>query len=414
MSFKSLVGKFVLSQQFVALCAQGAKVALLAVYLVLSARSLGAEGYGYVVVAVSIASLFVQFVGLGSGIANVREAARDPATFSAAWGLALVRYVVSGMLLGSLYLSISFIFTDDVLTSEAWFLVAVSEILLLPLCMVTAYAFMAYGMVRLSLLTQIVAPALKAIALTVFFFHGEGLDVEAYAALMVLSTFIAASMVMVLAFRLLPPIIWPNPAEVWKIRSDILYSVNSLTNQGVAEGSKPLTMTMAGVGETGAYGAAMRIVAAASMPITSVIQSQAFRLFGYGKSIQTAHFVFFSRYAVVFLAYSFFCLLLLWLLSGYFGEILGPGFESIDSLILILAFWLPAFAIRQLIGAALTTTDKIKVRIYLDLASILFFLCLGLYLIPEYGPIGTAVSVVSAEFFWCFMAIISFKISRFR
>jgi len=402
-----------LSHQVVAIGAQSAKVLLLAVYLILASRALGPEGYGYVAVATSVAWLFVQFVGLGSGVASIRESARDPESFSLAWGTALLRYLCSGLLLGLLYLFLGLWFVDETMGYLSWALVALSEVVLLPLCMVTAYAFMAYGRVRVSLLMQLVAPLLKTCLLLVFLVAGGSLELEAFFFVMAGSTAVASVVSMILAIKFLPSVVWPAASEAWKVGSDILYSVNSLTNQGALEGSKPLTMGMAGVTDVGLYGAAMRVVSATALPINSVIQSQSYRLFSYGSVLTEEHFAFLLRYMLAFFLYSSVCFLFFWILSDYIGLLLGEGFGSIGDLVLILGAWLPFYSIRQLIGAVLTTTDRVKERVYLDIASVLFFLGLAVYLIPLYGAVGTSVGIIAAEFFWILIAVIFFKRGRF-
>ncbi|MBU2954477.1 lipopolysaccharide biosynthesis protein [Marinobacter sp. F3R08] len=402
-----------LSHQVVAIGAQGTKVLLLAAYLILATRALGPEGYGYVAVATSVALLFVQFVGLGSGVASIRESARDPESFSLAWGSALLRYLCSGLLLGLLYLFLGLWFVDETMGYLSWALVALSEVVLLPLCMVTAYAFMAYGRVRVSLLMQLVAPLLKTCLLLVFLVAGGSLELEAFFFIMAGSTAVASAVSMILAIKFLPSVVWPSTSEAWKVGSDILYSVNSLTNQGTLEGSKPLTMGMSGVADVGLYGAAMRVVSAAALPINSVIQSQSYRLFGYGSVLKEEHFTFLFRYVLAFLLYGSVCFLFFWILSDYIGLLLGEGFGSIGDLVLILGAWLPFYSIRQLIGAVLTTTDRVKERVYLDIASGLFFLGLAVYLIPLYGAVGTSVGIMAAEIFWILIAVIFFKRGSF-
>ncbi|MCK7569148.1 lipopolysaccharide biosynthesis protein [Marinobacter xestospongiae] len=401
MKFQVDFKKILESDQSIALIAQAVRVSLLAFYLVLSTRMLGAEGYGHIVVAISISTFFIQFVGLGSGLANIRDASRNPDTFSRAWGIAFVRYFTSGILLAVAYIALGVFFVGDEMSWLVWTLVAVSEVLIFPISIVSVYAFMSYGMVRRALVIQVIAPLLKTGILFFGFLALEKLSVEDYVLIMFFSSTLASILCVFFAFRLLPPISWPSLFQAWKVRSDILYPINSLTNQGVAEGSKPVTMLLYGAYEAGHFGAAMRVVSALAMPVTSVIQSQAYRLFSYGNSIKNEHFIFLVRYSLFFFIYSLACFSVIWFLSEYIEVLLGDGFENVSNLVLVLTVWLPAYSLRQIIGAVLTTTDKTGSRILLDILSFFFFLWLMLYSFPGHGPMGTAISVVISEYLWC-------------
>ncbi|MBK6281203.1 MAG: hypothetical protein IPF57_25325 [Gammaproteobacteria bacterium] len=82
-----------------------------------------------------------------------------------------------------------------------------------------------------------------------------------------------------------------------------MYAVNGMTNQAVTEVDKPLTLHLAGSAEAGMYGAAARIATTLSLPISSVIQSQSHRLFGYGPAMNTGHADFLWRYGGTFALY---------------------------------------------------------------------------------------------------------------
>lgn len=396
-----------LSQQFVALSIQGVKVGVMALYLVLSTRSLGLESYGYIIVAVSVASLFVPFVGFGAGVASVRDAARNSSCFSSAWGLAIARYVLSSLLLGTIYIVLGTFFVDEKISPISWALVAISEIILLPVCMLIAYAFMAYGLVRTSLLIQLANPVMKLLALLLVASFVD-VEIDVYTISMVAGSFVSVICCAVLARMYLPPAVLPSFSDIWKVRGDILYSVNSLTNQGVMEVSKPVTMAVSGAGDAGLYGASLRIVSAATMPVTSVIQSQAFRLFGYGNTINIDHIRFLVRYIFVFLLYAVFATFFFWMLSDLWGRLLGAEFESVGNLVVMLALWLPIFATRQVIGAVFTTTDRMKERIALDIAAGIVFLFLAFNLISVYGAVGTVIAFICSEAGWVLMSVAVF------
>ncbi|MBK6281204.1 MAG: FkbM family methyltransferase [Gammaproteobacteria bacterium] len=148
------IKRLLISPEIFAIEAQGIRTLLLAGYLLLSTRLLGPEGYGHIAAALSIAALCGSFVGLGSGTATVRNSARDQAQFPSAWGLAIARYLISGTALSALYLGASWLLLGDQIHILTIALIGVSELLVSPLCICTAYAFLAVGRTRIAACIQ--------------------------------------------------------------------------------------------------------------------------------------------------------------------------------------------------------------------------------------------------------------------
>lgn len=406
-SYRGIIFGLGMSQQAVAVYVQAARVFLLAIYLILSTRLLGPEGYGYIAVSISLVSLCGQFVGLGSGIANVREAARDPSVFSSTWGLSLARYTMSGIVLSGLYIGVGINVASEGLSSTAIVLIAISELIFFPLSMVSAYAFMALGRIRVALFLQLLAPALKTLLLGICVLFSSGVTIENYAWLMLIGTGAAAVICFSSAWKTLPKAIWPRWCCILNIGEDIFYSLNSLTNQATVEVSKPFSMYLSSVVDAGVYGAALRVVSAASMPMNAIIQSQAHSLFGLGASLGTAHWKFLAKYGIGFFLYSFLCGLIFYLLSEKFGMLLGAGFESVGLVIAWLGLWLPLFGIRQLIGAIFTTSDHVRARVALDIIGLMFFAIIAFIFVPNIGILGVVFGLMASEFLWIFLGCIS-------
>lgn len=388
------------SPEGIAVLTQGLRTLLLVGYLLLSTRILGPEGYGRIAAAVSIAALFGHFVGLGSGVAKVRDAARDPSAFPAAWGLALLRYAFSGAALAVLFALTALLVFGDQMAPATLVLIGTSELMFFPLCTVSAYAFLAMGYLRTAAFIQLLAPGFKALLLYGWVLITAPPDINGYAWLMATGSGIGAVACLALASRRLPKPQWPQVVNVFRVRQDALFSVSNLTNQAVTELDKPMTLHFAGAVDAGLYGAAARIFSTAAIPMTAIIQSQARRLFAFGPGITSNHLRFLRIYGYAFFLYGALSGGLLWLASPWLGPILGDGFSGSAAAVPWLCLWLPLQGLRQLAGAILTSSDKVRQRIRADLLALSAFAASALLLIPSHGITGTAMSLVLAECVW--------------
>lgn len=384
----------------VAVTVQAVRTMLMVGYLVLSTRLLGPVGYGQLAAAIGIAALFGQFVGLGAGIAKVRDAARNPAAFPSAWGLALCRYAVTGTALTLVFTGTTTYVLRTQVGPLSLALIGLSELLLFPLTLATAYAFLATGHIRTASAAQLLTPAFKVLTLCGWILSGDSLSVNGYAWLMVASSGAGLMLSLLLASRRLPLIRWPRVRDVLHVRKEILYSINGMTNQAITELDKPLTLHLASAADAGLYGVAARIVGTAAGPITAVIQTQAPRLFGYGPGLSASHLQFLRFYGAMSLIYGAVTGTLLWILSPYLHLVLGASFAESSTPLKWMCMWLPLFALRQIAGATLTSSDHVTLRIVADVIGALAFLVLAQHLIPARGPEGTALCLLAAEGIW--------------
>ncbi|MCP8900221.1 lipopolysaccharide biosynthesis protein [Gilvimarinus xylanilyticus] len=396
-------------QQSVALFAQLLKLVFMASYLVLSTNVLGVDDYGFVVVVVGMAAVVSQFVGVGSGVANIRDASKDASLFSEAWGTSLARYMFSGIFLAVGYSVCScFIFSAGQ-SFIVYFFIAVSELVLFPLCASAAYGIMGFGLIRTSLMVQVFPSILKIISLSIFVIVLGRLSIEEYILSMVFSGLVSVVACFYIALRVLPKPRYPGIGRILNVKSDFLYPLSGVTNHLSWEGVKPLVLMASGAAESGLFGAASRIVGSAAMPLNSIIQSQAYRLFSYGRELNFQHQKFFKEYALAFSVYGLICILLFWLIKSYWAIVLGLGFEEAGLIISILSLSLPVYFLRQIIGAVLTVTNNVICRVLVDVLSGL--VCLGgaWWLIPTKGAIGGALAIILSEVFWLLVVFLMRK-----
>lgn len=366
-----------------------------AVYFLLLARSLGVSGYGAFTGVCAMAGILAPFASLGTGNLLIQEVARNRATFPLRWGNCLLITLVSGAAFAGSAVALSRLVLPRSLPVTLILWIAVADLVFVRLLDVSAMAFQS--------LEQLPMTAWFSLALTL--------------------SRLAAAAVLSLAFPQASPRDWsvlylvstaiPACGAVWSVTRRIglpafristrpreillgLYFSVSLSAQTIYNDiDKTMLARMVGLGATGLYGAAYRIVDAAFIPVGAVQAAAYARFFQHGTQGLRSTTDFARRILNRAVVYSVVAGIALWLAAPYVPMFLGAQFA--DTVIalrmlspLLLLRSLHCFAADSLTGAGYQGT-----RTLLQVFVALLNVGLNLIVLPRYswrGAVWTSLA----------------------
>lgn len=367
-----------------------ARIGLQAVSLILTARVLGAAGYGALAGSVALFMTFGQLSGLGSGVALVRHMARGGELYGR-FAVTERIYLLSGLVLLSLVLPLAIILLGSVVPPAALASFAIAEILIAPALSPLAYRYQAQERMFLSSAIGTLAPMarLAAIASAAFLnLH----DIASFAQLYL------TWLVPTVAFTLYAT--WPrgdnsttcNTRQA--IREGLPYAISGVALTAGSELDKTVLLRLAGEAVTGPYAAAYRIASAATLPVNALILATVPRLFRASSASNT-------RLAAIMLAtvlgYAGIAAAALWLLAPFAPWLLGKGFDKAAPLLRALCIIIVTGSLRQYITALLTTRDLQASRNVIEISGVCISLVALFALVPILGTSGAVLAVAISD-----------------
>ena len=236
------------------------RLVIQAMYFAAIARSLGVSNYGAFLGVTALVGVTFPFGSLGSGHLLIRQVARDPSSFSRAFGEALVTTAaMSSVLLALVLLTARFTLPSSIPLFLV-FLVALADLFGLSLITIATQAFQAFELLKWSATINVLISASRltgAILMIAFVRHPSPLQWGyVYFGSTAVVTIIASRLVIV---KLGAP--RPTTRRSWHQIKEGLYFSISLSSQSIYNDlDKTMLARLSTLGATGIYGAAYRIV----------------------------------------------------------------------------------------------------------------------------------------------------------
>jgi len=251
---------------------QGLRLVIQAIYFVLIARSLGPQQYGAFVAMASLVAIAAPFAGLGSPMVLAKYVSRDPALLALYWGNGLLTIGVSGFLLGLVILLLTpFLLGPAFLLLT--FLVCVSDLWMLRVAELTAFAFGALGRMGESAIINVCVSLtrLLGIVLVSTFVHHP--DVKIWTITYMLGgaiTFAYAftkTTIVARGIQMRPRLVWETLPE------SSLFAVSICSATIYNDIDKTMVGKLASFTATGIYGAAYRIIDVSLVPVRAMLSA---------------------------------------------------------------------------------------------------------------------------------------------
>jgi O-antigen/teichoic acid export membrane protein len=397
--------------QLVRLAAQG-------VYFVLIARSLGAGGFGVFAAALALVSILSPFAALGTGNLLVMHVARQPHTFSRAWGNALVAIPAAGAPLTLIAVGAGWLLIPNVPTRIVLTL-AVAEFFFARLAETSGQAFQ--GFERMVATAQIgILPTLFRLGFAVLIALSGGSSLPAtWAYAYLCATVAAAAVSVVVATAVLGRPRPYRPLAPSTLGQGAYFAVAQSSSGIYTDIDKTMLASLATVQAAGIYAAAYRATAMAFAPVTAMLNAAYARFFRRGEAGIAGSRALAERLLPPAAAYGALASLALFFTAPLVPVLLGPSYaESVGALRWLAV--LPAIQVwYYLAGDTLTGSGYQKLRCALQAGAAALNVLLNLWLIPRYSWQGAAwATLVSLGLLtaalWVSVAVLSRSETRKR
>lgn len=390
---------------------QGIRIFFLALWIILFARYIGAEGYGIFAGIAGIATTMGSFLGMGAGLVMIQDTNRTPSLFSTLWGKTLSLCLISGAVLFVVFIICSKAF----LLHQSIFLIVsigISELLLFPLATNSAYAFAANNKVGWAASLQGIMAASRLLALLIFLYLEDNRNLITYMWYHLASTLLASLLCLKLVSIKLTPVKVKYKLDKHSIFGGFYFCTTLASSSALTSLDKPIVLTLAGPEIAGIYSAICRCVYILIQPIDALIIAAMPKLFRQ-HSIKENNSNTIKYLFICIIVYGIIAGLLLLLAPDLIVFILGHQFHQAASVLGWCAFLIPCYGIRILITNIFMTSDKVKWKIAIELTGLLTLLALGYFLIGSYGLKGAIFTLLGTELFLAlFSCLIFFYINH--
>lgn len=378
----------------------GLRAILQAGVVLIIARVLGVKAYGAYAAVLAIAGALGSFCGSGTLVLMLRDVARDPMCFAAAWGRVLASIVVSVPILFGVYLLLARIILPVNISWSVILLMGLAELVFAPLMQAAISAYQSHERIgRASRLVFIaVLPRfLGAVALILLsFLLPSGMRLIAWSALYALAALVAAIYAMRLVrYDLGAP---RKPEGLWLYLTEgLIFAIGGAAHRVYQDIDKAMLAKLSTLDAAGVYSAGYRLVDLSMIPLNAVLAATLTRFFRAGESGPEGGISYGWRILPLPLIYAVFIGFLLYGIAGLLPLALGASFQG-AILTLRWLSWLPVLSIpRMFLTSLLVGSDKQRVVTIIYGIGAMLNILLNLWLIPLFSWRGAVASTYSAE-----------------
>lgn len=374
----------------------GVRLVLQAVYFLLIARALGVEQYGAFVGAVSLAALVAPFSSLGTGFILIKNVARDRANFARYWGAATILTILSGAILVCLVLLVSLGIWSNSLPLRVLLLVGISDIIFVRILELSAQAFTAVEVLRKNSELYIVLSITRTLAAAAALLMHSPTAVG-WAALYAFSAFVAmlySLFTVVRSFGLPDLQLRLSPSE---FKEGTYFAVSQASQTIYNDIDKTMLVRFSGLGATGIYGAAYRIVDVSFAPVGALVYAAFPRFFRHGENGISGSARFARRLIPYAAGYGTFAALCLYITSPLLPMFLGKGFAPAALSLKWLSPLVLIKSIHYFLADSLTGAGFQGTRTCVQLGVVVINVLLNLWLIPAYSWRGAAWASIASD-----------------
>lgn len=389
-----------------------ARLALQLAWVLLLARALGPRGYGTFSGLAGLGLALGGFAALGMGLRLYEHVARDHSVLGRHWELVRSGLVWSAPLLLMLYLLCAFAMRIEA-AMLVIVLIGVAEILLAPLCAQVAFAYASMGRMGESAAVPVILSLARVGAAAGYLLVSSPSGLAGYVALHVLATLVAVSWIWHRAHLRLGLSRQSRQADTTELGSGLGFASVWASGLALTSLDKTAVMYAGGGAVAGEYTAGYRLASVAALPVealTTTIMPRLFRAGG-GKPLSLRHILLLI---VVVLAYGFAAGWLVSLAMPLIPLLLGDGFAGLVPLVVLLAWWVPAYCMRVLSGNILLGYGRKRARIGIELTGLIVMVGLVLWWVPGSGLAGALRALLLTEWWMACLGLVMVASAPFR
>ena len=373
--------------------AMGARGVIVATYLVLMTRWLGAMEYGRFAGAASMVLVLAPAAGWGAALLLQRRIAQRTADESETWRTALVQVAVVGCALSLLALTLGYFLSAPV-GLKPLLLLAAAELVALPIALLAASALQVKDRPVLTGVTVCVIPAMRLIALLPLLLLSIAPSLERLVTVHLTASVAGAVAALVIVRRTTGLTLVGRASATSMWAEGTPYAVGAVLGLAHLELDKLLIFWLVGADELGSYAAAFRVAAITTIPVAALSSVLLPRLMASGPFVQArlGHAALLAAVASGLGASAVLAICAQWA-----SDVFGAGFEASSRLILAFIPWVFLYSIRLLLCNFMTGVGLQLARIKVELVGLIVLCVSVMPLVAGVGVSGAAWALALAE-----------------
>lgn len=368
--------------------------------LFLLARFLGPADFGEYVAIAALAVLLGALSSLGIGFLVLVDTSKDAKSGLQTYRKALPITLVSASFLLPLYLVISHSVIHTAAETQVLVMLALSELVIMPLVMVQAKRLQGLDQTAKGqlLLTSPLVARLLLLAPVAYLFPNEGLAVfvciHIATSIMALGIGIAlCGGVLIDGNRLMPP-------DFTTARTSLPYAFMRLASLGPGEIDKTLAPRLLGSNEAGAYSLAARGMAVAVLPVIALMLVIQPRILSRSTPSVINIRTLLGVLLTTTIAYGIVIgVLLSTIAPSVFLLVLGQQFASSAEILQLLALVAPLLALRVALGGLLVAFEMPRSRTLTEAIGTVVLLVSAILAAPALAAAGFVLAIAISELF---------------
>jgi len=375
----------------------GSRALIQAVYFVVIARSLDADGYGAFVGTAALVAVFAPFASLGYDYLLIQNVARNSDLFEKYWGNALIMNLLAGSVLTGAVVLLSNYVLPNTIPLLLVFSVAAADILFAQILGTSGKAFQALERLNWTAYFQVLLSLLKLVAAVGLALLVASPTPVQWGLLYLLSAVLSASIGFWIVSRRLST---PKPDLIGaasELKEGLYFSVGLSTHTIYDNIDKTMLARLSTLEATGIYGAAYRLIDVSCAPLMSLVFASYARFFQHGVGGIGRTLGYAKRLLSYAGAYGLFTGIVLFLTAPLLPYLLGSDYQNAVEAIRWLALLPSLRAMHYLVADALTGAGFQGLRSGVQVFVALFNILINLVLIPAYSWRGAAWASIASD-----------------
>lgn len=388
-------GKLARDTAFVAFW-QAARIGSQALWVVVIARLLGPQGYGTFTGAAGLATAIGGFTGLGMGLVMLQDVARDPTLFGNRWRKAIVTCLISGLVLGLLFVLCAETLLDHRISLAALIAIALSELFLFPIVSVAAFAFSSRHCMGIAAALPALMALCRVLAALACWLIAPSFTLDTYVWFHVIATAVCACTAWTWVNLQLRPTYSRFALSRRDLSEGMGFSMVWATNNALTSLDKTLVLRLAGAEVAGLYAAVYRFAVVLALPVEALTMAAGPRLFRHGGRVEKQPLLI-SRLLLSAIVGG--CLMgaVLWMLAGLLPWLLGANFSPAIPAARWMALFVPCYGLRLLGSNILMTSDSKWLRVLIEGCGLGLLVVLALLWLPSHGLKAAVAMIIATE-----------------
>ncbi|RLL38307.1 lipopolysaccharide biosynthesis protein [Acinetobacter cumulans] len=383
--------------------------------LLLVARLLGASDYGLFAGIAALAVLMGTFSTFGTHLVLLSEVSKSPKLCTQILSYAVPTTLIFGCGLFLLYMLICWLFFYGLSPSLVMIVcIGITEILLLPLFLLSTIEELALGETAKSQLWVIFPLALRTLAVEIVLLVDTSEPLILFCWL-----YIGSAVVALCCRKFFKPNAWLKIKE-WRLanrqelKNSAGYAALAITAAGPTELDKMLAVKLLPLGMSGVYIAAARVMGAVALPIMALLLAALPKLF---KTNDTSvnHSLRLNIWIIItVLIYGVLISGILWWIAPWIESIFGSQYQGMIALLRWFCYIIPLLLLRISLANILMSMNKPWLRVLIEVIGMLILILSSIFFCLYFNLLGIIFALFVSEFFMVIAntLIIYYKLMR--